>query len=260
MQSLKDRTFVITGGTSDIGRALCLSLSTRGADIAILDNSPDKGRRIVDEISDTREIKEHHGKAAYFDVDLTKNDAVKEGFSKAVETFGAIDIFVSALHNSKASPILGPEYLDDFEKLIGINMKSAVYATQAVLPFMKGRKRGKIIYVVPDLMRYGIETESLASLTRGGLIYYSRALARELGSFNISINCVATGPTEDYLLTREPKETSLKKAEEKFLQFLPLGRTPRASEVAEVIAFLSSSSADAVTGQTWAVNGGLTMI
>lgn len=260
MKSLKDRTFVITGGTSDIGRALALSLSTRGGDIALLDNSPDKGRRIVDEISDSREVKEHHGKAAYFDIDLTKNDSVKEGFSKVVETFGAIDIFISAFHNSKGSPILGPEYLDDFEKLIGINMKSAVYATQAVLPFMKGRKRGKIIYIVPDLIRYGVEGESLASLTRGGLIYYARALARELGSFNISINCVATGPTEDYLLSREPKETSLKKAEEKFLPLLPLGRTPRANEVAEVIAFLSSAGADTVTGQTWAVNGGLTMV
>jgi 3-oxoacyl-[acyl-carrier protein] reductase len=122
---------------------------------------------------------------------------------------------------------------------------------------MKGRKKGKIIYIVPDLIRWGIEDESLLALTRGGLTYYARALSRELSAFNITVNCISIGPTEDYLLSRDPKAISIKKAEEKLLQSLPLGRTLRASEIADTIVFLASSGADAVTGQTWSVNGGM---
>jgi 2-hydroxycyclohexanecarboxyl-CoA dehydrogenase len=257
MQSLKDRTFVITGGTSDIGRALVLSLSARGADIAILDASPEKGRRLTDEISDNREVKEHHGKAAYFNTDLTNKDAIKESFSRAAETFGAVDILVSAFQQSKISSVFGAEYLADMDKLVEINLKSAVYATHAIVPFMKGRKKGKIIYVVPDLVRWGVEEESLGAISRGGLVYYAKSMARELGQYNITVNCVLAGPTEDYLLSRDPKAVSIKTVEEKLLKRLPPGRTLRATEVAETIAFLSSSGADAVSGQTWSVNAGM---
>jgi 2-hydroxycyclohexanecarboxyl-CoA dehydrogenase len=198
MQSLKDRTFVITGGTSDIGRALVLSLSARGADIAILDASPEKGRRLTDEISDNREVKEHHGKAAYFNTDLTNRDAIKESFSRAAETFGAIDILVSAFQQSKISSAFGAEYLADMEKLVDINLKSAVYATYSIVPFMKGRKKGKIIYIVPDLIRWGVEEESLSALTRGGLVYYAKALSRDLSPFNITVLALARSESREH--------------------------------------------------------------
>ena len=259
MFKLKDKTFAVTGGTSDVGRAVSLNLSRLGADIAIIDKNPEKARRIIDEISENREIKESHGKAAYIEADLTDAASVKEAISRAAETFGGIDVLVAGLQTAKVTQIHSDEYLQDFERLIDINTKSAVYTTHAVIPFMRGRKRGKIIYLVSDLVRWGSEGESLTSVSRGGLIFYARALARELASFNIAVNCVAMGPTEDYLLARDPSASSIKITEEKLMQAMPMGRTLRADEIAQVIAFLSSSGADAITGQTVAVNGGLTM-
>src|SRR5690349_3323631 len=117
MFKLKDRTFVITGGTSDVGWALTLNLADLGADIAIIDKNPEKARRIMDEISAGHERNENSGKAAYIEADLTKPDAVKEAVSKAAETFGGIDVLISGLSTSKLSQITSPEYLAEFERL-----------------------------------------------------------------------------------------------------------------------------------------------
>jgi 2-hydroxycyclohexanecarboxyl-CoA dehydrogenase len=258
-ERLSDKTVLITGGTSDVGRALTIHLSEIGANIAILDKNPEKGQRLVDEISSYREIRDSHGRAAYFEVNLTETPKVKEAVSKAAETFGGIDVLIAGLYTSKLSQIHEDDYLNEFERLIDINLRSAVYTTQNVIPFMRGRRRGKIIFLIPDLVRWGSEKESLTSVTRGGLIYYARALARELAPLNIAVNCVAMGPTEDYLLARDPSASSIKEAEEKLLSSMPMARMIRADEIARTITFLASSQSDAVTGQTWAVNGGLTM-
>ncbi|MCC6278260.1 MAG: SDR family oxidoreductase [Oligoflexia bacterium] len=260
MIKLSDKTIVVTGGTNDVGQAITQNLTAMGADIAIIDKNPEKANRLIDQIAEEREIKERNGRAAYFEADLTQPEPVKEAFSKAAETFGAIDVLVAGLFTSKVSLLSASDYLTDFERLTNVNLKSAVYATHAALPFMKGRKRGKIIFLVPDLMRWGSEAESLTAITRGGVIYYARSLARELAPLNISVNVVSIGPTEDYLLSRDPGASSIKVAEEKLMAAMPMGRTLRADEVAQVVGFLASPSADAVTGQTWAVNGGLTMM
>jgi NAD(P)-dependent dehydrogenase (short-subunit alcohol dehydrogenase family) len=259
MINIRDKTYVVTGGTSSLGRALALNLTSMGADVAILDKNPEKARRIVDEITESREIKESHGSSAYFECEISDANSVKEAVSKAAETFGGIDVLVSALQAEKISPVTNPEFLSDLDHLLNINAKGAAFATHAVLPFMRGRKKGKIIFLISDLVRWGAEGESLSALSRGGLVYFARSLARELASSNIQVNCVATGPTEEYLLARDPKAISLKATEEKLLKGLPMGRTLRADEIAQTVTFLSSSQADAVTGQTWAVNGGLTM-
>jgi NAD(P)-dependent dehydrogenase (short-subunit alcohol dehydrogenase family) len=258
---LRERNFMITGGTSDVGRALTIQLATLGADIGIVDKNPEKARRIIDEINEAREreVKESHGRAAYIECDLTKPEAVKEACSRVAETFGGIDVLIAGLQTDRVANIDSPEYLAEFERLIDINTRSAVYATQNVIPFMKGRKRGKLIYLISDLVRWGSEGESLTSITRGGIIYYARSLARELAPWNISVNCVAMGPTEDYLLARDPQASSIKTTEAKLLAAMPMGRTLQAFEIAQVIAFLSSPESDAITGQCLAVNGGLTM-
>lgn len=259
MIQLKDKTFAITGATSDVGRSLALNLTRQGADVALIDKNPEKARRIIDEITESREIKEDFGKAAYIEADLTKASSAKEAISRATETFGGIDVFVSGLFSSNVCNIQSPEYISDFERLVEVNTKSAVYCTHAMTPFMKGRKKGKIIFLLSDMVRFGAEGESLNSVTRGGLIYYARSMARELAPFNITVNCVSLGPTEDYLLNRDPSASSIKQAEEKLKLVMPNGKILRGEEISHTIAFLASSQADAVTGQTWAVNGGLTM-
>ncbi len=259
MISLKDKRFLVTGGTTDVGRSLTLALSRYGADIAIADKNPEKAQRIINEINESREIKEDYGRAAFIEADLTIPGNAKEAVSRAAETFGGIDILICGLYRSYISKTDGDDYLKEFERLVDINLKSAIYTAHAVIPFMKGRKRGKIIFLVPDMVRFGAEGESLTSATRGGLIYYARALARELAPSNIAVNCVAMGPTEDYLISRDPQAGSIRQAEVKLKDVIPMGRVLRGEEITQTIVFLSSSAADAVTGQTWAVNGGLTM-
>lgn len=259
MLRLKDRTVVITGATSDVGRALTLNLSALGADIVLLDQNPEKGRRISDEVNDAREVKESNGRAVYIEVDLRDPQKVREALSKSAETFGGIDVLINGLQSSKVSFIHSEDYLAEFERMIEVNTRSAVYTTHAAIPFMKGRKRGKIIFLLTDLVRWGSEGESLSAISRGGITFYAKSMARELASHNITVNAVAMGPTEDYLITRDPNASSIKITEEKLLAAMPMGRTLNADEIAQTICFLASPLSDAVTGQTWAVNGGLTM-
>lgn len=257
--SLRHKTIVITGGTSDVGISLTLHLAGLGADVVMIDKNPEKARRITTELEIMRERDAKTGRAGFIEADLTNADQAKEAMSRAIELFGGMEALIAGLQTDVASSVGDENYLKEFDRLNEVNTKSAVYSTWAVLPYMKARKKGRVIYLISDLVRWGMENESLSAVTRGGLIYYARALARELAPNNITVNCVSLGPTEEYLIARDPKAESIKAVEEQLSKAIPMARTLKAREVVEAVSFLCTPGSDAITGQTIAVNGGLTM-
>lgn len=256
---LSERTVLLTGATTSIGFGVALALSELGANIAILDKNEDKAQRLVDQINDAREVKSNRGRAAVIVADLTKPHHAKEAVSRTVQAFGGVDIYIDALTLARNLTFESETFLEELERFVDVNMKSPLYITQEVLKFMKGRRRGRIVYIVQDMSRMGYEGESLSAVSRLGLVGFSRCLAREVAASNITVNCLAIGPTEEYLLMRDPKASSIHQAQQDLIKHIPQAKMIQSDEVSGVISFLVSSLSSGITGQTLVVSGGLTM-
>ena len=144
---------------------------------------------------------------------------------------------------------------DLWKKLIDLNFLGPILVTRAFLDQMIERKSGKIINVASDAGRVGSLGETVYSGTKGGVIGFTKGLAREMARFNVNVNCVCPGPTDTPLMAPVPE-----KIREAFIRVTPMGRLGRASEVADAILFFASRRSDFVTGQVLSVSGGLTMV
>ncbi len=256
---LGDRTVLLTGATTSIGHGIAHALSELGANIAILDKNAEKVERLATQINDAREAKEYRGRAAAYATDLTKSHHAKEVISRVVEGFGGIDIYIDGLTLARNLTFESEEFFTELDRFLDVNLKSPLFITQQVLKFMKGRKRGRILYLIQDMSRLGYEGETLSSVSRLGLVGFSRSLAREVASYNITVNCLAIGPTEEYLLMRDPKASSIHQAQQDLIKQIPQAKMMQPDDISGVISFLVSSLSSGITGQTIVVSGGLTM-
>jgi 3-oxoacyl-[acyl-carrier protein] reductase len=151
-----------------------------------------------------------------------------------------------------------PAVLDDVERVIDVNLRSPLMMTQAVLRFLEGRKRGRIIYLMHDLGRMGLANNSLLAISRSGLSSFARTLSRELAENNITVNCIATGVTEEFLLAQHPGETvTVQEAFSRMTKNFPQATMTEPEKIANMVAFLASPLGAGVTGQTIAVSQGL---
>ncbi len=256
---LSERTVLLTGATTTIGYSIANALSELGANIAILDKNQDKAQRLADQLNDQREVHEYRGRAGAIAADLAKPHHAKEAVSKVVEAFGGVDIYVDALTLARNLTFEADGFFEELDRFVDVNLKSPLYITQQVLKFMKGRKRGRIVYVVQDMSRLGYEGETLSSVSRMGLVGFSRSLAREVAPFNITVNCLAIGPTEEYLLMRDPKAPSIHQAQQELIKHIPQAKMINPDEISGAVSFLVSTLASGITGQTIVASGGLTM-
>jgi 2-hydroxycyclohexanecarboxyl-CoA dehydrogenase len=199
------------------------------------------------------------GRAKGIHADLTKTHHIHEAIAHATQTFGAIDMYIDALMISRRHELDSPESLQDFDRLIDVNLKAPIFMTQEILKFVKGRRNSRIVYLLQDTSCYGAIGDGLTAVTRTGLISYSKSLARELSPTSTTVNCVSVGVTEEYLMERDPKAQSLKEAQENLLKILPQARMTDPNEVADLIAYLISARSASVTGQLLAASHGLTM-
>jgi 2-hydroxycyclohexanecarboxyl-CoA dehydrogenase len=146
---------------------------------------------------------------------------------------------------------------DEWDRIINVNLKGTIRFCRAVLDGMIGRESGRIVSIASDAGRVGSSGEAVYSATKGGVIAFTKTLAREVARKNIRVNCVCPGPTETALLGQvaeysEKLYTGLARA-------IPLGRTAQPGDIAPAVGFLVSDGARYITGQTLSVSGGLTM-
>lgn len=257
---LSEKTVLVTGATTVIGSGLCLALSELGANIAILDKNVDKSQRIVDQINDQREVRAERGRAAAIPADLTKPHHAREAVSRVAEAFGGVDIYVDALTLARNLSFEDAGFFEELDRFVDVNLKAPLFLTQEVLRFMKGRKRGRIVYLIQDISRIGYPGETLSAVSRTGLIGFARSLAREVATYNITVNCLAIGPTEEYLLMRDPKAASIHQAQQDLIKSIPQAKMTLPDDISGVITFLVSGLSQSITGQTLVASGGLTMM
>jgi 2-hydroxycyclohexanecarboxyl-CoA dehydrogenase len=248
---LKDMNVIVTGGASGIGRATAWLLAERGASVVIGDIDRAGGESVAQEAG-AKGLK-----IRYVHLDLTQADSAREFVRKAAAA-GRIDGLVNAAGWDRVEPFMenDPQLWD---RLIGINLLGPIRLTRFVLDHMTEAKAGKIVNISSDAGRVGSMGETVYSACKGGLIAFTKALAREMARYKINVNCVCPGPTNTPLLHAQTSDWAVR-IREGMTRAVPLRRLGEPVEIAEAIGFFLAPASGFVTGQVLSVSGGLTMV
>jgi 2-hydroxycyclohexanecarboxyl-CoA dehydrogenase len=241
MARFNDKVVVVTGGGGGIGGATCQALAREGAKVGVFDLNLEAAEKVA------AGIRASGGRAQAFACDIA-NRAQVDGAVAAVEAeLGPIDVFV------KTEPA-------QWEKLIAINLTGALHMHHAVLPGMAARRRGRIVNIASDAARVGSSGEAVYAACKGGLVAFSKTIAREHARHGITVNVVCPGPTDTALFADYKQGAgNPEKLMEAFTRSIPLGRIGQPDDLPGAILFFASDDAAFVTGQVLSVSGGLTM-
>lgn len=248
---LKGKTAIITGAASGIGRATARALATSGAAVTINYRRNEKDAELL-----RKEITSSGGRAIAVQADVTITADVEALVKRVTEEFGPVDILV----NNAGSLIERLRILDlteeRWDEVMDLNLKSAFLCCKAVVPSMIERKTGAIINLSSIAGRTGGALGSIHySTAKGGLITFTKGLAKELAPFGIRVNAVSPGVID----TPYHEQFSSPEMMKSYVNGIPMGRVGTAEEVAKVIAFLASDAASYLAGETIEINGGMFM-
>lgn len=246
-QDLSGKVAFITGAANGIGKAIALRLAESGCKIVI--NDLPSGVEADDVV---REINKNDGEAMLAFASVTDNLAIKTAVGRAVEKWGKIDILVNNAGIARENLVLRITE-DDWDKVLDTNLKGAFLCTRNVLRTMLGLGWGRIINIASVAGLKGNLGLTDYSASKGGLIAFTRSLAAELGSRNITVNAIAPGIISTRLTEDLPEAMK-----ERYLSRTTLKRMGTPQEVAELAAFLASDRAGYITGQAICIDGGMT--
>lgn len=241
----------ITGAGRGIGREIARTLASKGMDIIVTDVNIDNANETVSM------VKKEGGKAVAVYCDVTRLESVQEAVGASLAHFKKIDILVNNAGWDKVEPFLNSEP-STWKLIVDINMMGQIHTCKEILPIMIQNGFGKVINIASDSGRVGSSGEAVYSAAKGGIIAFTKTMAREMARHKINVNCVSPGPSNTPLFEEigsynEGIAAALEKA-------IPFRRLAQPSDIANGVAFLASEDADYVTGQTLSVNGGLAMV
>jgi 3-oxoacyl-[acyl-carrier protein] reductase len=245
--SLSGRVALVTGASQGIGRTCALRLANDGATVALAARNQERLTALVNEITTAG------GKAAAFPLDVADEDQVKSSVKAIIAQFGKIDILVNNAGITRDQLVMRMKRAD-WDAVLHTNLTSAFLCIQAVIGSMLKQRWGRIINITSVFGQMGQAGQANYSASKAGLIGLTMAIAREVGSRNITSNAVAPGFIETPMtavLSDEFKQTAVKQ--------IPLGRVGSSEDVASAVAFLASDEASYITGHVLNVNGGMLM-
>jgi len=243
---LTSKTVLMTGGASGIGRATVLMLAGAGARVLLCDINETGAAETIGMAKG--------GKVEFLPVELTDAGSVDACAKQALQrTAEKIDIFVNAAGWDRTQPFVQADHAF-IDKVMGINLLGPVRLTRALFPAMIQNGGGKIVFVASDAGRVGSLGETPYAAAKGGIIGFTKSLAREGARHRITVNCVCPGPTDTPLFHANPE-----RMREALLKAIPLRRLASPDDIASAILYFAGPSSDYVTGQILSVSGGLTM-
>ena len=253
MQRFQNKTVVVTGGGGGIGGAACRRFAGEGAPVAVFDLNLDAAEKVA------AGIRGEGGRAQAFRCDITDRASVDAAVIEAEKSLGPIEVLVNNAGWDVFKPFTKTEPAQ-WDKLIAINLTGALHMHHAVLPGMAARKKGRIVNIASDAARVGSSGEAVYAACKGGLVSFSKTIAREHARHGVTVNVVCPGPT-DTALFADYKEGAgnPEKLMEAFTRSIPLGRIGQPDDLPGAILFFASDDAAFVTGQVLSVSGGLTM-
>jgi len=259
---LKGKTAIVTGGASNIGRAISLTFGGEGANVVIVDLDEEAGNNLV------KMIQEVGGDGMVIQADVTKNSEAERVAKETADKCGGADILVNNVGWDDLLPFLDipPE---KYDKYIDLNLRHVLQFTRAALPQMVEKKHGSIVNISSDAGRLGEFRESVYAACKGGVISFTKNIAREFGRFQIRSNCICPGATiaqedemsktsmfhQDIIKQLFPPEAQQKLAKMGY----PLRRLGQAQDIANMAVFIASDRCSWLTGQTISVSGGYSM-
>ena len=253
MRGLKNRVAIVTGAAGGIGRAICRRFLDEGVNILAVDINADALKGLAADLG------ADESRLYPLAVDIADYGTVKEAVDRGVARFGQLDILVNNAGWDIAKPFLQTDP-DLWDKIIAINLRGPLNLHKAAMPHMIAGGGGKIVNVASDAGRVGSSGESVYSACKGGLISFSKTIAREYARDNIRVNAVCPGPTDTALLRSFVGDGEFgQKIYEGLKRAIPLKRLGQPDDIPGMIAFLSSDDANFITGQVISVSGGLTM-
>ncbi|MBU2648458.1 3-oxoacyl-ACP reductase FabG [bacterium] len=264
---LKDKVAIVTGSGEGIGRTTVLTLAEEGAHVVVNDCDLDKAENVAEE------AKKLGIKALAVRANVADKKDVDEMVKKVMDEFGKVDILINNAGRSvnreagrTPRPFVETEK-EDWDYAFDVCLYGVFNCTKAVLPDMIKRKYGKIVNMVSDAGRVGEPFMVSYSTAKGGIVVFQKALAKEVGRYNINVNGVSAGYTKTEKLDQFVKEKQEKMSEPKKKEMLetmlkqyPLQRLGETIDLARACAFLSSDVARHITGQTLSVSGGYSMV
>lgn len=247
MIDVTERVAVVTGASRGIGRDTALALARAGADLVLLARSEDRLRAVAEEI-------ERLGRRALpLRADVTVAEQVTAAVTEAKRQYGRIDILVNNAGITRDGLLLRMKR-EDWDAVIETNLTSVYLCCQAVLPHMLRARYGRIINITSVLGQMGGAGSTNYAASKAGIIGFTKALAREVASRNITVNAIAPGFIETAMT-----EALDEKRRQELIASIPLGRVGEGRDVAAGVVFLASEAAGYITGQVLNINGGIYM-
>ncbi|MEX2628961.1 MAG: glucose 1-dehydrogenase [Tistlia sp.] len=253
MRGLRGRVAVVTGAAGGIGRALCTRFVEEGVRLVAADIAEAPLEELV------AALRVQGGEVRPLLLDITDYAAVAAAVEEVAADLGRIDILVNNAGWDVAKPFLEttPEFWD---QVIAVNLRGPLNLHRTVVPHMIAGGGGKVVNIASDAGRVGSSGESVYSACKGGLIAFSKTLARECARRNVQVNAVCPGPTDTALLRSFAGEGEFgQKIYEGLRNAIPMKRLGQPEDLPGIVAFLASDDANFITGQVISVSGGLTM-
>ena len=260
---LKGKNVVITGGGSNIGRAIVHAFAAEGSNIVIAELAPEQGQKVAAEVA----ALDTGSKVAVVATDVSNPQQVEAMVEQAIGEFGGIDVLVNNV-GWTVDRLFLEKPREEFEKEVQVNLWGAINCIHAVLPHMIERQAGAVVSISSEAGRMGEYREAVYSACKAGVIALSKAVARETGRYGLRFNMVCPGlivpPREESIspesMWNQMRDIFTDEVLERVERNYILRRMGTASEIANAVVFLASDAASFITGQTLSVSGGYTMI
>jgi 2-hydroxycyclohexanecarboxyl-CoA dehydrogenase len=247
------RVALVTGGARGIGGAIVEALAADGLAVAIAD------LRAEDAAGAASAIRDAGGKAVAVELDVTSSDSVAAGLASVSEALGGVDVLVNNAGWDDLKPFMQTDEAF-WDRVLEVNFKGALRLTHGLLPGMLEREWGRIVNIGSDAGRVGSSLESVYSGAKGGIIAFTKTIAREVARKGVTANAVCPGPTDTPFLREViAKQGDADKVIGAMVSGVPMKRLAQPCEIAAAVRFFASADAGYVTGQTLSVSGGLTM-
>jgi 2-hydroxycyclohexanecarboxyl-CoA dehydrogenase len=253
MRGLQGKNVIVTGGGGAIGGAICRRFASYGANVGVFDKNPEGGKRVAEEVRNAG------ARAFVSDVDIADYAGVGKAIAAFESQIGPTDILVN---NAGWDTFIN--FIDTtpdlWDKLIDINLRGPLNMSHFVLKGMVARGHGRVVNIASDAGRVGSSQEAVYSACKGGIIAFTKTVAREVARRGITLNAVCPGPTDTPLLA---SAAGVGERAERFQAALvgaiPMKRVGQPEDIPGAVCFLASDDAAFITGQTISVSGGLTM-
>ena len=243
----KGKTVLITGAASGIGFACAQAFAETEARVVMTDINADAGEAAAAAMR-------KHGEVHFMRLDATDSDAAETVAKRVAEELGGLDILVNAAGWDIIEPFIKNSRAY-WEKIVALNFMGPVRVTHAMLPLLFASGSGRIVNVASDAGRVGSLGETVYAGAKGGVIAFTKSLAREVVRQNVRVNCICPGPTDTALFAAQPE-----KMRAALTNAIPMKRIAKPSEIADAVLYFASDRASFITGQVLSVSGGLTMV